>query len=198
MIRSTVFMCRKRQSWNALLDVDQLLAHLVRIPPALGIRRRSCLNTGTSSGLRTYGCVTVALERTRAARAVRGARDGAGTRRRATARAAARRARRTPPRRGGTRRPCAAFLLPSRNSIARYCADWNPDDVPSAGRKPSYSDGVSVSSTAHCSKSCFWISLTRARILKHGSSAIGAHVRDRRRELVDHQLHPQLGRPGAG
>ena len=55
--------------------------------------------------------------------------------------------------------------------MARYCADWKPDELPSDGRNASYSDGVSVSSTAHCSKSCFWMSFTRARILKHGSSA---------------------------
>ena len=56
-----------------------------------------------------------------------------------------------------------------------------------------YSEGVSVSSTAHCSNSCRWMSFTRARILKHGASSSALHVRDRRRELVDHQLHPQLG-----
>ena len=44
-------------------------------------------------------------------------------------------------------------------------------------------------------RACFWISLTRARILKHGLEPIGlAHVPDRRLELVDHQLHPQLRR----
>jgi len=44
-------------------------------------------------------------------------------------------------------------------------------ELASVGRNASYSDGVSVSSTAHCSKSCFWMSFTRARILKFASRA---------------------------
>src|SRR5229473_7445598 len=54
--------------------------------------------------------------------------------------------------------------------MARYCADWKPDELPSDDRKPSYSEGVSVSSTAHCSNNCFWINFTRDRILKQASS----------------------------
>ncbi len=77
--------------------------------------------------------------------------------------------------------------------MARYCADWKPDDVPSVGRNASYSDGVSVSSTAHCSKSCLWIALTRARILKQASSRSWRTNAIAGLQLVDHQLHPQLG-----
>jgi hypothetical protein len=35
--------------------------------------------------------------------------------------------------------------------------------------------------------------LTRARILKHGREAVGLHVPDRRGQLVEEKLHPQLG-----
>ncbi len=54
--------------------------------------------------------------------------------------------------------------------MARYCADWKPDELPSVDRNPSYSEGVSVSSTAHCSNNCFWINLTRDSVLKLASS----------------------------
>jgi hypothetical protein len=35
----------------------------------------------------------------------------------------------------------AAFLLPRRNSTARYCADWKPDDEPNEPRNSAYSAG---------------------------------------------------------
>ena len=54
------------------------------------------------------------------------------------------------------------FLLPSTNSTARYCQDWNPDELPRNPRNWAYSVGVSVASTDHCSVSVRWMCLTRA------------------------------------
>jgi hypothetical protein len=38
----------------------------------------------------------------------------------------------------------SAFLLPSRNSTARYCHDWKPELVARKGRISAYSLGVRV------------------------------------------------------
>ena len=54
--------------------------------------------------------------------------------------------------------------------MARNWNDCRPEAGPSTSRNSRYSEGVSVSSTAHCSKSWRWICFTRARILKHGAS----------------------------
>ena len=54
--------------------------------------------------------------------------------------------------------------------MARNWCDCRPEAGPSTLRKSAYSDGVSVSSTAHCSKSWRCTCFTRARILKHGAS----------------------------
>jgi hypothetical protein len=62
----------------------------------------------------------------------------------------------------------SAFLLPSRNSITRYWSDWKPDASPSTPRNFTYSLGVSVASTPHCSNSWRWICLTRASFFRHG------------------------------
>ena len=45
----------------------------------------------------------------------------------------------------------------------RYCSDWKPDAGPRTSRNFTYSLGVSVASTPHCSNSWRWICLTRAR-----------------------------------
>ena len=54
------------------------------------------------------------------------------------------------------------FLLPSRNSTARYWLDWNPEELPRKPRNCEYSVGVRVASTDHCSVRVFWMCLTRA------------------------------------
>ena len=54
--------------------------------------------------------------------------------------------------------------------MARNWCDCSPEAGPSTLRNSAYSEGVSVSSTAHCSNSWRWICFTRARILKHGAS----------------------------
>ena len=59
--------------------------------------------------------------------------------------------------------------------MARYCADWKPDELPSVERNPSYSDGVRVRRDLG------------VVVLEPQDKA------DRRLELVQHQLHPQLG-----
>ncbi len=51
--------------------------------------------------------------------------------------------------------------------MVRYCSDWKPDDGPSRSRKPMYSEGVSVSSTDHCSVSWRITCLARASTLRH-------------------------------
>ena len=51
--------------------------------------------------------------------------------------------------------------------MARYCNDWKPDDGPSRWRKPMYSEGVSVSSTDHCSVNWRSTCLLRASTFWH-------------------------------
>ena len=77
--------------------------------------------------------------------------------------------------------------------MVRYCSDWKPDDGPRISRNSMYSDGVSVSSTDHISVSWRRMFLQREKIFWHSPESVGTQVRDRRLELVDHQLHPQLG-----
>ena len=177
MIRSTVFMWRKRQSWKPS-SMSTSFSHMSYAPHQ---RFGSLVDRAKHRHEVRMRDVRLRDSRVRgspAAPAGPRARDGAGTRRRATARAAARSSsakRRR--RRGGTRRASPAACCRAGTRCARYCADWKPDDVPSAGRNASYSDGVSVSSTAHCSNSCFWISLTRARILKLARAGRRARAR---------------------
>ena len=71
-------------------------------------------------------------------------------------------------------------MLPSRNSIARYWADWNPDDVPSAGRNVSYSDGVSVSEHRPLLEELLLDELHAREDLEAGVETIVADERDRR------------------
>ena len=87
----------------------------------------------------------------------------------------------------------SAFLLPSRNSTARYWWLWNPELVARNGRIRAYSLGVSVASTSHCSTSCFCTCLTRASRFSAGDEVVGGQQRPRRVQLVQQQLHPQLG-----
>ena len=78
--------------------------------------------------------------------------------------------------------------------MIRYCSDWKPDAGPSTSRNLTYSLGVSVASTPHCSNSWRWICLTRARPFCAGPRSSTARQRQHRVELVDDQPHPQLGR----
>ena len=87
----------------------------------------------------------------------------------------------------------SAFLLPSRNSTARYWWLWNPELVARNGRIWAYSLGVSVASTSHCSTSCFCTCLTRASRFSAGRQLVGGEQRTGRVQLVQQQLHPQLG-----
>ena len=50
-----------------------------------------------------------------------------------------------------------------------------------------------VASTSHDCSSCCWMVDTRASILNVGPEIVAAHAIDRRVELVQTQLHPQLG-----
>ena len=66
-----------------------------------------------------------------------------------------------------------AFLLPRRNSTARYWLDWKPDELPRKPRNCAYSVGVRVASTDHCSVSVFWMCLTRAIAFSAGAEVVG-------------------------
>ena len=175
MMRSTVFMWRKRQSWK-LSSTSTSFSHMSYASHQLLRIVVDRLEHRHEIGIARVRLRDSRARRIAAAPAARGARDGAGTRRTATARAAARRARRTSPGSWRNTSSIAGVLVAEQELDRAILRRLEADDVPSAGRNASYSDGVSVSSTAHCSNSCFWISLTRARILKHGSERVGAHV----------------------
>ena len=64
----------------------------------------------------------------------------------------------------------ARLRFPARNSIARYCQDWKPDDWPSASRNSVYSLGVMVRSTSHAPVSCSKMRATLLSILNAGCS----------------------------
>ena len=76
--------------------------------------------------------------------------------------------------------------------MIRYCSDWNPLAGPSTSRNFTYSDGVSVASTPHCSNSWRWICLTRARPFCAGPRSSIDSAREHGVQLVDDQPHPQL------
>ena len=77
--------------------------------------------------------------------------------------------------------------------MERYCQLWKPASCAEDGRIAEYSGGVIVASTSQAWTSCSMIRLTRASILNARPSSSRATRRDRRAQLVEHQLHPQLG-----
>ena len=77
--------------------------------------------------------------------------------------------------------------------MARYCQDWNPDELCRKARNWAYSLGVSVVSTPHCSISVCWMCLTRARPFRAGDELVGAQLLADGPKLVQHELEPQLG-----
>ena len=73
----------------------------------------------------------------------------------------------------------AAFLLPTRYSIMRYCQDCRPEDCPSNPRNCVYSLGVMVRRTSQAELSCSRMRDTRDKVLKAGcrsSAAISRQV----------------------
>ena len=78
--------------------------------------------------------------------------------------------------------------------MIRYCSDWKPDASPSTPRNFTYSLGVSVASTPHCSNSWRWICFTRARPFCAGPRSSSGQALEHGVELVDDQPHPQLRR----
>ena len=158
---------------EVLLDVDELLAGLVHVPVVLGVG----VDVGEDVhqlGAEDVGAADVAVEQLPRHRVAAPGEQAQELVVDARAVRAARSARRARARRARTARSIAAFLLPSRNSTARYCADWNPDDEPSDAAELGVLGGVSVASTDHCSMSVFWMCLTRASFFSAGASRSAA------------------------
>ena len=170
---------------EVVLDVDELLAGLVDAPVLARARRRPRRRRRTSSGSERCGC-DQSRSSSRPGRRTPGGRGRPGTRRRATARAAASSSARARPGSWAKTLTMSAFLLPSRNSTSRYCADWKPELVARNGRISAYSLGVSVASTDHWSVSICWMCLTRASRLSAGARSSVAQQRAGRAQLVEH------------
>ena len=87
----------------------------------------------------------------------------------------------------------SAFLLPSRNSTSRYCADWKPELVARNGRISAYSEGVRVASTDHWSVSVCWMCLIRASRLSAGErSSVRSSARAERSSWIISLSHSSL------
>ena len=142
-----------------------------RRPSARRVPRRPRRRSSTRSGCSRYGCGPVAVEQLGGDGVARGGRGSAGTRRRGSARAAAWSSSAWAAGSWPNTLTMSAFLLPSRNSTSRYCADWKPELVARKGRISAYSLGVSVASTAHWSVSVCWMCLTRASRFSAGDSS---------------------------
>ena len=78
--------------------------------------------------------------------------------------------------------------------MARYCADWKPDEVPSVGPERLVFGGRQRFQHRPLLEELLLDQLDAREDLEAGVETIVAHEGDRRLELVDHQLHPQLGR----
>ncbi len=84
----------------------------------------------------------------------------------------------------------SAFLLPSRNSTSRYCADWKPELAARKGRICAYSLGVSVASTDHWSVRVCWMCLTLASRFSAGpSSSVVSSARAERSSWMSSLSH---------
>ena len=75
----------------------------------------------------------------------------------------------------------------------RYWNDWKPEELPRCSRKAEYSAGVSVESTSQDWLSCAMMRATRASILKAGCRSSPRTRSRAAAQLVDRELHPQLG-----
>ena len=130
MMRSTVFMWRKRQSWKLSSTSTSSSHSLVDVPMVLGVLVDARRTRATRSRSSVCGLRPVALEQPLRHRVAAAARGSAGTRRRGSAPRARRAARACASGSCANTASMPAFLLPSRNSSVRYCSDWKPDDAP--------------------------------------------------------------------
>ena len=76
--------------------------------------------------------------------------------------------------------------------MQRYCQLWKPLLEASEGRIAEYSGGVIVASTSQAWTSCSMILLTPGEHLEGALQLVARDRGDRRAQLVQHQLHPQL------
>ena len=86
----------------------------------------------------------------------------------------------------------SAFLLPSRNSTSRYCADWKPELVARNGRISAYSLGRQRREHRPLVGERVLDVLDPCHPLERGGEVVGAQQRAGRAQLVDHQLEPEL------
>ena len=123
---------------EGLLDVDELLAHLVGLPVALrGVVDR--LEDGEQVGAAAVGLGEVALDAVGRDRVVAAGEVAQELVVQATAPRAPRAAAPAPPGECAKTSSISRFLLPSWNSMIRYCSDWKPDASPSTPRNLTYS-----------------------------------------------------------
>ena len=77
--------------------------------------------------------------------------------------------------------------------MVRYCSDWNPEDGPSTVAEPHvFRRRQRFQHRPLLGQLPQHLLAARADLLA-GPDLVALQVRDRRAQLVDHQLHPQLG-----
>ena len=77
--------------------------------------------------------------------------------------------------------------------MARYCADWNPDEVPSAGSELLVLGGRQRLEHGPLLEELLLDQLHARQALERVLERVDAHVAHHGRKLVDHELHPELG-----